>query len=587
MYEVDAVDSGGGWGRFRDIPDAARKCTIQKVRSPALYRGGVPRSASQARGRNCEPRLSARSTAADTTAPPNHVRIHRVDMSLVPARNGADGPPDRAAHRRPAAPTTSTKGRVPTGYAQEVALSEASFRALHRDVQSRQSAGRKRKRETKGDSSVVHGAGAYKGPWARYEERRIDSDSGEEVEVEVSVDGSGEDGEDGAAVVVYEEDDIVPVPGKGSLAGTGYAEISADQETTVFEGSQQYDYQGRTYMHVPQDLDVDLTADFESLNLKCYAPKKHIHTFSARGKPAHDRALTALRFFPRSGHLLLSAAADGRVKLWDTYHDRQLLRSYAGHTKSVIDVDFTPDGTKFLSASYDRQMKVWDTETGACLGRYSTGSTPHVVRWHPTDPAGAEFLAGMHDNKIVQFDTRRPSAGGAAPQNPVQEYDHHLGPVNTIVFCDADRRFITTSDDKSLRAWEYNIPVPIKLISDPGMFPMVKAAAHPTKPSVLMQTSDNTIKVFNTGEKIRANRKKEFRGHNNAGYAIDVDVSPDGGVVISGDSGGNLVCWDWKTCKLWSRVKAGDSAVVAVAWHPRESSKVVTGDLEGCVKYWD
>jgi len=506
-------------------------------------------------------------------------------MSLVPARNGANAPPTRAADFAHEKLKTSTKGKVPTGYAQEIAISEQSFRNLHRDVQSQQSAGKKRKRETKGDSSVVYGASAYKGPWAKYEERRIDSDSGEEIEV--SGDESGED------EVVYEEDAIVPVPAKGTLAGTGYEEVSAEKETSVFEGTQQYDYQGRTYMHVPLDLDVDLTSDFESLSLKCYTPKKHIHTFKpSSGKEAHDRALTSLRFFPGSGHLLLSAAADGKVKLWDVYHQRELLRSFSGHTKSVVDLDFTPDGTKFISASYDRQMKVWDTETGACLGRFSTGFTPHVVRWQPDHSSGGEFLAGMHDNKIVQFDTRLPDGGGPNKEGkerskPVQEYDHHLGPVNTITFCDENRRFITTSDDKSLRAWEYNIPVPIKLISDPGMFPMVKSTTHPTKPSVLCQSSDNTIKVFNTGEKIRANRKKEFRGHNNAGYAIDIAVSPDGGVVCTGDSGGQVCFYDWKTCKLWSRIKASDSAVVATAWHPRESSKVVTGDLNGIIKYWD
>lgn len=502
-------------------------------------------------------------------------------MSLIPARNGANAPPTRAADLVSDKQfRTSTKGKVPTGYAEEIAISEQSFRSLHRDVQSQQSAGKKRKREMKGDSGTVYGAGAYKGPWAKYEERRIDSDSGEEMEVEVSGDESGEE------VVVYEEDALVPVPAKGSLAGTNYDAASADKETSTFEGTEQYDYQGRTYMHVPQDLDVDLTADFENLDLKCYHPKKLIHTYkSAANKPAHEKALTALKFFPESGHLLLSAAADGKVKLWDAFHGRELLRSYSGHTKSVVDVDFSPDGTKFITASYDRQMKVWDTETGACTGRFSTGSTPHVVRWQPDDHSGKEFLAGMHNNKIVQFDTRLPPDGDK--KNPVQEYDHHLGPVNTITFTDQNRRFITTSDDKSLRAWEYNIPVPIKFIAEPYMFPMVKSASHPSKSSVIMQSSDNTIKVYNTGEKIRQNRKKEFRGHNNAGYAIDVDVSPDGGIVCSGDSGGFVCFWDWKSCKMWHKIKASDAAIISVAWHPRESSKVVTGDLNGVVKYWD
>ena len=509
-------------------------------------------------------------------------------MSLVPARNGANAPPTREANQV-AKLKTSTKGKVPTGYAEEIAISEQSFRTLHRDVQSQQSVGKKRKRETKGDSSITHGQGAYKGPWARYEEKRIDSDSGEEIEV---TDGE----ESGDEIVEYEEDAIVPVPKAGGLKGTSYEERGDGKETSVFEGSQQYDYQGRTYMHVPQDLDVDLTSDFENLNLKCYHPKKQLHTFTPqgqRGKNAHDKAITTLKFFPSSGHLLMSAAADGKVKLWDVYHDRELLRTFSGHNKSVNDVDFSPDGRRFLSASYDRKIKVWDTETGACLGRYSSGATPHVVRWYPDqdNPSGAEFLAGMHDNKIIQFDTRAPSSTSNDKDRdiskPVQEYDHHLGPVNTLTFCDSNRRFITTSDDKSLRAWEYNIPVPIKFIAEPYMFPMTSSAPHPNKPSVLFQSADNTIKVYNTGEKIRQNRKKEFRGHNVAGYAVRLDVSPDGGMVCSGDSAGWVVVWDWKTCKMWHKIKASESAVVGVAWHPREASRVVTGDLEGVVKYWD
>jgi WD40 repeat protein len=37
----------------------------------------------------------------------------------------------------------------------------------------------------------------------------------------------------------------------------------------------------------------------------------------------------------------------------------------------------------------------------------------------------------------------------------VQEYDRHLGAVNSITFVDQNRRFVSTSDDKSLRVWEW------------------------------------------------------------------------------------------------------------------------------------
>lgn len=97
---------------------------------------------------------------------------------------------------------------------------------------------------------------------------------------------------------------------------------------------------------------------------------------------------------------------------------------------------------------------------------------------------------------------------------------------------DDNRRFITTSDDKSLRAWEYNIPVPIKFIAEPYMYPLTRASAHPSGKSVAFQSGDNQIVVYASTDRyvlfeafrcsfayanfhrFRQNRKKSFRGHN-------------------------------------------------------------------------
>ena len=452
---------------------------------------------------------------------------------------------------------TSTKGKVPTGYAEEVVLSESTFRSQHRAQEgAAEPPSKKRKREGKGSSSVVYGAGAYKGPWAKYDEERPDASSEEEVEVEVE----------------YEEDELEPQPEAPTKVGTEYENDGSGKESTEFHGSEMYDYQGRTYMHVPQDLDIDLKGD--PGELKNYVPKKLFHTWKS-----HTKSITQVRFFPNSGHLLLSASADNKVKIWDVYHQRELLRTYSGHNKLVSDIDFNNDGRQFLSASYDRQMKLWDTEYGKCINKFTTGKTPHVLRFNPDPALNHEFIAGMSDKKIIQFDTRSGEL--------VQEYDHHLGPINTLTFCDDNRRFISTSDDKSLRAWEYGIPVPIKFIAEPYMYPMVRSAPHPSGKYVAFQSSDNQIVVYAATDRFRQNRKKGFRGHNNAGYAIDVAISPDGGIVTSGDSAGYVCFWDWKTGKMWHKIQASDGAVVACAWHPRETSKVVTGALDGTLKYWD
>lgn len=130
--------------------------------------------------------------------------------------------------------------------------------------------------------------------------------------------------------------------------------------------------------------------------------------------------------------------------------------------------------------------------------------------------------------------------------------------------------------------------MPIKFIAEPDMYPLVRSSPHPSGKYVAYQSANNEIHVYSCSDKFRQNRKKGFHGHNNAGYAIDVAVSPSGDLVASGSSDGSVYFWDWKTCKLLQKLPASkDGAIVSAQWHPRETSKFVSGALDGTLKYWD
>lgn len=62
----------------------------------------------------------------------------------------------------------------------------------------------------------------------------------------------------------------------------------------------------------------------------------------------------------------------------------------------------------------------------------------------------------------------------------------HLGPVNTITFVDDNRRFVTTSDDKSIRAWDFDVPVNIKSIAEPDMHSIPAITLHPNGTFLLL-----------------------------------------------------------------------------------------------------
>lgn len=68
------------------------------------------------------------------------------------------------------------------------------------------------------------------------------------------------------------------------------------------------------------------------------------------------------------------------------------------------------------------------------MGRFTNGKTAQCVKFNPDDDKQHFFLTGMHDKKILCWDTRSGEI--------VQEYDRHLGPVNTITFVDENRRLV-------------------------------------------------------------------------------------------------------------------------------------------------
>ena len=438
--------------------------------------------------------------------------------------------------------------------------------------------------------------------------------------------GGGEGGEEGAAAApstpLVTTSTAAPVP--ASAIGSSQFHPKASMKTDAL---------GRSWACAPP------RAARRGPPEKCQAPRR-----LAKAIPgAHSgKGVAAVRYFPRTGHLLLSAGLDGKAKIWDTGSsdaaDRfvgekgagggddfayRCWRTYAPGTtsstaaagasgsskassssapaKGLRDANFdSVDGTTFATASYDKHVKVWDTETGRVSAVLGNGKGMfYCVTYHPGGGGGGGggvgddassssssmgkhvILAGCSDRKIYQFDTRSGDV--------VQEYDYHLGAVNTVTFFDGGKRFASTSDDKTIRVWEFGIPVQTRVLADPEMHAVPAAAAHPLEPYIAMQSMDNRVLTYSTRDKFRANSKKTFSGHTVAGYACRPCFSPDGRFVASGDGQGKCFVWDWGSTRVARSFQAHDpgSVCIDVAWHPLEESRVATAGWDGSVRFWE
>jgi hypothetical protein len=338
--------------------------------------------------------------------------------------------------------------------------------------------------------------------------------------------------------------------------------------TSIFHGKSVTDYQGRTYMHPPAGL--------RPVDHACFVPQS---SAAAREYKGHGKGVARIRLLPTTGHLLLSAGMDNILKIWDVEEEHRCLRTFTAHDKAVRDVCLSNNGRAFVSASHDRTCKMWDTETGQVTGVFSLPSVPTVVKLNPDEDKQGEFLVGCQDKKVYQYDSRTGEV--------VQTYDRHLGSITSLTFINENRLFVSSSEDNSLRVWEYGIPVETKIVSEPWMHSMPAITPHPNGNNILCQSLDNQILVYNTDGKFKLNNKKRFVGHLPAGYACEVAVSPDGQWVTSGDGEGKFYVWSWKTCKIVKQWKAHDQVTIGAVWHPIHTSRVFTCSWDASIKMWE
>ncbi|GAV55102.1 hypothetical protein ZYGR_0AS04250 [Zygosaccharomyces rouxii] len=411
----------------------------------------------------------------------------------------------------------------------------------------------KRRKLTKSEIRKDRQSRKGRGPWAAWSSGSSSNSSSEEAEpgTETGFDGLKDENDN--------DTDENP-------------RLEENEEKSTFYGDNEVDYQGRGFLHPPVEVDLD----FYKQDFKCYLPKRRIHSFAG-----HARGTSALQFLPKTGHLFLSGGNDNTLKIWDLYHDRICLRDYKGHNKPIKTVNFNEDGTTFLSASFDQNVKLWDTETGQVKSRYKFNATPNDIQYRPGH--SNEFVVGLSNSKINHYDDRV-----AAKHGLVQVYDHHLSSILNLEFFPDGSKLISSSEDKTVRIWENQINIPIKQISDTAQHSMPFLRVHPEHHYFCAQSMDNVIYSFGMKPKYKRHPNKLFSGHQSAGYGIHIDFSPDGHYIVSGDSRGKLMVWDWTTTKLLKSLEVlGRQPVTQVAWHPQETSKVLCSGNMGKIHLFD
>ena len=200
-----------------------------------------------------------------------------------------------------------------------------------------------------------------------------------------------------------------------------------------------------------------------------------------------------------------------------------------GHLQEITAVAVSKDGKIIVSASADGTVRLWDRATRSEKRVLRPGTAPSTaVKAVACTPAGAEAnlcLAGTADGKLWLWDL---NVLMDQPNQPREFKDSHRRAVTCVAFSPDGKACASGGDDKEICLWN----------TDTGELRYRFPAGHTagitslqfTPQSQLVSTSrDNTLRVWTVGE---AGARPDITIDRRSGDVNTLGVSPDGGRVL-------------------------------------------------------
>lgn len=290
-----------------------------------------------------------------------------------------------------------------------------------------------------------------------------------------------------------------------------------------------------------------------------------VDTSPVRTFKGHSGSVMSISFSP-DGQYLVSGSKDKTAKLWDVATG-QIIRTIQGQDKWVNSVSVSPDSRYLLTGSTDKTATLWDL---------SDGQPVHVFQGHRQlvnsvtfSPDGRYLATGSADKTVILWEI--------ATNQKIHTYKGHRGSISSVSFSPSGRYLATGSADKTAILWETATGRKVRTFK--VYFSDVNSVSFsPDGRYLAIGSDDNRIMLWNvdTGRKVL-----KFKGKS---WVNTVAFSPDGRYLAAGF---------YKTARLWD-VDAGKlvrifrghvGSVYALAFSP-DSRYLATGDSK-TVKLWE
>ncbi|HOZ49873.1 MAG TPA: protein kinase [Candidatus Hydrogenedentes bacterium] len=346
-----------------------------------------------------------------------------------------------------------------------------------------------------------------------------------------------------------------------------------------------------SYVRVVEERDAALAAREKEQQAREAEERARRESELAREEEHEARQLAERESYRSSVLLAQRNIEDGlferaRKALWATPEDKrnwewgyllgrcyQDVYTFSEHDDRIVDLDLSPDGSRFATASWDGAACVWEMDTGrlaAKLKGHEDGLTCVAF-----SPDGTAVATASFDATARVWDT----ASGALRMT----LTGHEGAVNAVAFSPDGTYLATASQDETARVWDLASGEPIKVFGEEGhSVSNVSFGPSGNRVLIVAQGADARIVDLETGVK-----RMTFGGE--AWPCSDAFFSPDGTRVLTtflGKAGATAVVWDVTSGEAFATL-AGHADRVVWAGFSADARDVATASSDNTARVWD
>jgi WD40 repeat protein len=193
-----------------------------------------------------------------------------------------------------------------------------------------------------------------------------------------------------------------------------------------------------------------------------------------RGTPianmtGHTDGVMEVKWSP-DGSRIVSASDDKTMRMWNTT-DWSYMFTLRGHAGGVLAVDWSPDGRRFVSGSRDYKMALWNASDGKQIAKWTAPNCVRSVDWHMD---GDIIAASGVSEAMVMI---RNATTGVVMQTLEDNKDASGVPVGAIMSArwspDGQKLATASGKEMMIRVYAFGLAKPTTESAIPGWVPGV------------------------------------------------------------------------------------------------------------------